>query len=67
LKTSGVWKRQVISLIVEGLSNQAISERLFSMERRVRFHVTSIFNKLGADNRVQAIAIARVQRLGSAF
>jgi DNA-binding CsgD family transcriptional regulator len=29
----------------------------------VKFHVTSIFNKLGADSRAQAVAIAAEQRL----
>jgi LuxR family maltose regulon positive regulatory protein len=55
-------ERQVIGLVAAGLSNQEIGERLFITERTVRFHVTSIFNKLGADNRAQAVAIAN--RLG---
>jgi predicted ATPase/DNA-binding CsgD family transcriptional regulator len=55
-------EHQVISLIAEGLSNQEIADRLFVSERTVRFHVTSIFHKLGADNRAQAVAIA--DRLG---
>jgi ATP/maltotriose-dependent transcriptional regulator MalT len=53
---------QVIGLVAKGLSNQEIGERLFITERTVRFHMTSIFNKLGADNRAQAVAIA--DRLG---
>jgi DNA-binding NarL/FixJ family response regulator len=52
----------VIGLVAEGLSNQEIAGRLFITERTVRFHVTSIFNKLEADNRAQAVAIAN--RLG---
>lgn len=51
-------ERQVIGLVAEGLSNQEIAERLFITERTVRFHITSIFNKLGANNRAQAVAIA---------
>jgi DNA-binding NarL/FixJ family response regulator len=39
----------------EGLSNQEIGERLSITERTVRFYVTSIFDKLGADNRAQAV------------
>ncbi len=42
----------------EGLSNQEIAERLVITERTARFHLTSIFNKLGADNRAQAVAVA---------
>ena len=49
----------MIDLVAEGLTNQAIGERLFNTERMVRFHITtSIFNKLGPDNRAQAVAIA---------
>jgi len=55
-------ERQVLGWVAEGLSNQEIAGRLFITERTVRFHVTSIFNKLGADNRAQAVAIAN--RLG---
>lgn len=55
-------ERQVLGLIAQGLSNQGIGEHLFITERTVRYHVTSIFNKLGANNRAQAVAIAT--RLG---
>ena len=55
-------ERQVLSLVAEGLSNQEIAKHLFITERTVRFHITSILNKLGADNRAQAVAIAN--RLG---
>jgi DNA-binding CsgD family transcriptional regulator len=51
-------EHQVLSLVAEGLSGQQIAERLFITERTVRFHITSIYNKLGAKNRAQAVAIA---------
>ncbi|GIK37557.1 MAG: hypothetical protein BroJett011_13900 [Chloroflexota bacterium] len=51
-------EREVLRLVAEGLSNQQIGDRLFITERTARFHVTSIFNKLGADNRAQAVALA---------
>jgi len=53
---------EVIRLVAEGLSGQEIAERLFITERTVRYHVNSIFNKLGANNRAQAVAI--VSQLG---
>jgi DNA-binding CsgD family transcriptional regulator len=53
---------EVVRYMAEGLSNQEIGEKLFITERTVRFHVTSIFNKLGANNRTQAVMIAN--RLG---
>jgi DNA-binding CsgD family transcriptional regulator len=53
-----VRERHVIGLVADGLSNKEIGEHLFITERTVRFHLTSIFQKLGADNRAQAVAIA---------
>jgi DNA-binding NarL/FixJ family response regulator len=40
-------EREVLELMAEGRSNQAISERLFITLRAVEKHVTSIFSKLG--------------------
>jgi DNA-binding NarL/FixJ family response regulator len=40
-------EREVLELIAEGRSNQAIAERLVVTERAVEKHVTSIFGKLG--------------------
>jgi DNA-binding NarL/FixJ family response regulator len=39
-------EREVLELMAEGRSNQAISERLFITQRAVEKHVTSIFGKL---------------------
>ncbi len=39
-------EREVLELMAEGRSNQAISERLFITPRAVEKHVTSIFTKL---------------------
>jgi DNA-binding NarL/FixJ family response regulator len=40
-------EREVLELMAEGRSNQAISERLFITLRAVETHVTSVFSKLG--------------------
>jgi DNA-binding NarL/FixJ family response regulator len=48
----------VLRLVAAGLSNRAIAESLAITERTVKFHVTALFNKLGADNRAQAVALA---------
>jgi DNA-binding NarL/FixJ family response regulator len=42
-------EREVLSLIAEGLSNKAISARLFVTERTVEAHVKQIFMKLRID------------------
>ncbi len=39
-------EREVLELMAEGRSNQAIGERLFITQRAVEKHVTSIFGKL---------------------
>lgn len=51
-------ERGVLRLVAAGLSNRQIASTLSISERTVKFHVTAIFNKLGADNRAQAVAIA---------
>ena len=40
-------EREVLALMAEGCSNQAIAEELVVTERAVEKHVTSIFGKLG--------------------
>ena len=49
---------EVLALISEGLHNSEIAGRLFVTERTVKFHVSSILAKLGADNRTEAVALA---------
>lgn len=51
-------EREVLHLIGEGRSNKQIARSLAITERTVKFHVSSIMSKLGADNRAQAVAIA---------
>jgi len=49
---------EVLGLIYEGLQNSEIANRLFVTERTVKFHVSSILAKLGAQNRTEAARIA---------
>jgi len=48
----------VLRLMAAGQSNREIAGSLAITERTVKFHVTAILNKIGADNRTQAVAIA---------
>ncbi|MFP3919325.1 EAL domain-containing protein [Lysinibacillus telephonicus] len=48
---------EVFSLIVDGLSNKEISEKLFISEHTVKNHITNILSKLCVSDRVQAIAL----------
>jgi DNA-binding NarL/FixJ family response regulator len=51
-------EREVLRLVADGLPTKQIAASLAISERTVKFHVNSIFHKLGADNRAQAVALA---------
>ena len=51
-------ERQVLRLVADGLQNKQIGRELGISERTVKYHVTAIMTRLGADNRAQAVAIA---------
>jgi DNA-binding NarL/FixJ family response regulator len=51
-------EREVLRLVADGLPTKQIAVSLSISERTVKFHVNSIFHKLGAENRAQAVALA---------
>ena len=56
-------EREVLALMVEGLNNSEIAERLVVSQSTVKFHIANIFAKLGVDNRVGAVTMALQRRL----
>jgi DNA-binding NarL/FixJ family response regulator len=49
---------EVLDLLSEGLSNKLIAHRLGISEHTVKTHVASIFAKLGAASRTEAVSQA---------
>jgi NarL family two-component system response regulator YdfI len=49
---------EVLDLVAEGLSNKLIAHRLNISEHTVKTHVASIFAKLGASSRTEAVSQA---------
>lgn len=48
---------EVLILLTEGLSNKQVSYQLGISEHTVKFHVSSIYNKLGVSNRAEAVRL----------
>jgi NarL family two-component system response regulator LiaR len=51
-------EREVLALMVEGLNNAAIADRLVVSPSTIKAHVSSILAKLGVTSRTEAVALA---------
>lgn len=56
-------ERDVLALMIEGLNNREIAERLVISSSTAKNHVSSILDKLGTTSRTQAVAFAVEHRL----
>lgn len=52
-------EKRILQLISLGKSNQDIADTLYLSNGTVRNYISSIFNKLSANNRVEAARIAK--------
>ncbi len=51
-------ERQLLGLMAEGLANKEMAARLGISEHTVKFHLSSIFTKLDANSRTEAVTAA---------
>jgi LuxR family maltose regulon positive regulatory protein len=51
---------EVLKLVADGQTNKEIANKLHISLRTVKFHMTSIFSKLGVGSRLQAVAKAKL-------
>ena len=56
-------EREVLALMVDGMNNQQIAERLFVSQSTAKSHVSSILSKLKVNTRTEAVSIALKTRL----
>ena len=51
-------EREILALMVEGKSNNEISESIFITQATVKYHVSNILSKLGVTSRTEAVVFA---------
>jgi len=51
-------EKEILGLMIAGLSNNEIADRLFLSLSTVKFHVSNILSKLGVSGRTEAVALA---------
>ena len=51
-------EREVLGLLGQGLSNKMIARELHISEHTVKFHISSLYAKLGVSNRAEAVSRA---------
>jgi NarL family two-component system response regulator LiaR len=56
-------EKEILVLMVEGLGNNEISQRLVVSPSTTKFHVSNILSKLGVTSRTEAVAMALKQNL----
>lgn len=54
---------EVLTLLSEGVGNKAIARQLHISEHTVKFHIASIFSKLGVSSRTEAVTLGIKQGL----
>jgi NarL family two-component system response regulator LiaR len=58
-------EREVLALLVKGLNNPEIADRMCVSRATVKVHVSNVLSKLGVSNRAEAISVAIHKKLVS--
>jgi len=56
-------EHEILALLVEGLTNPEIAQRLAVKNSTVKFHLGNLYSKLGISTRTEAVALALKQHL----
>ena len=56
-------EREVLRLMMDGLNNAQIADKLFVSLSTVKYHISNILMKLGVENRVAAVTMALQRKL----
>ncbi|MGD1118611.1 MAG: response regulator transcription factor [Dehalococcoidales bacterium] len=56
-------EQEILALMVDGLPNHDIAEKLVVSQSTVKFHVSNILSKLGVATRTEAVALALKHKL----
>jgi DNA-binding NarL/FixJ family response regulator len=56
-------ERDILTYIARGFSNKAIASEMHLAERTIKFYATILFEKLGVNNRTEAVAKALQEQL----
>lgn len=56
-------ERQILALMVQGMSNQDIADQMAIAVPTVKFHVTNVLGKLQVDSRTEAVVLAIKHKL----
>jgi two-component system nitrate/nitrite response regulator NarL len=51
-------EREVLTLVAEGCANKEIAQRFAVSEETIKHHLTRMFDKLGASNRLELAMLA---------
>ena len=50
-------ENEVLAMLAEGLANREIADRLGVSDHTIKFHISSILDKLGASTRTEAVTL----------